>query len=84
LVPVPPVGIWELGQVGLAPDGAVTDHVTVLLGLGSPATAGLAPIVAVNVNVDPGWAGVGLEVPVTVVDDAALPTVIVPVPLPGP
>ena len=41
--------MWELG-----PDGAVIDHTTVPLGFGSPATAGLAPTVAVKVSFDPG------------------------------
>jgi hypothetical protein len=85
-VPVPLVGlvIWEGAQVGLGPDGAVTDHTTVLTGFGSEATAGFAPMVAVKVNVEPGWAGEGDEPDDTTVDDAALPTVIDPVPLPGP
>jgi len=76
--------IWELAQVGLGPDGAVIDHTTVPVGFRSLATAGLAPTVAVNVSFEPGWAGDGDETSVTVVDDPALPTVIVPVPLPGP
>ena len=85
-VPVPLVGlvICELAQVGLGPDGAIIDHTTVLIGFGSPATAGVAPTVAVNVSVDPGWAGEGDDTSVTVVEEAALPTVIAPVPLPGP
>jgi hypothetical protein len=41
-------------------------------------------MVAVKVSVEPGWAGDGDELSVTVVDEAALPTVIVPVPLPVP
>jgi hypothetical protein len=76
--------ICELAHVGLGPDGAVMDHTTGPVGFRSPLTAGLAPTVAVKVSFEPGCAGVGDEISLTEVDDAAFPTVMVPVPLPGP
>ena len=71
-------------HVAFDPDGFVIDHTTVPVGLGSPLTKGFGTTVAVNFSIEPGWAGVGEETSVTVVVEAALPTVMVPVPLPAP
>jgi hypothetical protein len=71
-------------HVGAVPDGGVMVHSTVPLGCGSLALAGLAPTVALNDRVAPGWAGEGEELEVRMVDDWASPTVMLPDPLPVP
>ncbi len=80
LVPVPlPVHDLRVHppvHVGEVPEGAVTVHVTFPLGLGSLALAGVAPTVAVNDSVEPGWAGDGEELVVKVVDELAAATLV--------
>jgi hypothetical protein len=89
LVPVPFPVIWTVSppaplQVGFGPEGAVIVHTTAPVGWGSVLIAGLAPMVALNVRVEPGWAGVGDALPATAVDDFAACTVMLAVPLPWP
>ncbi len=75
----PPVPV----QDGGVPEGAVMVHVTFPLGWGSLALAGVAPTVALNESVEPGWAGEGEELEVMVVNELAAATLATPDP-PGP
>jgi hypothetical protein len=71
-------------QIGAVPEGGVMVHTTVPCGVGSLALAGLAPMVAVNESLEPGWAGEGVELVVSTVEELASPTVMLPDPLPVP
>ena len=74
---------WPL-HCGAVPDGAVMVHCTLPVGFGSLGLAGLAPTVAMNDSVDPGWAGEGDELEVRTVVESDAMTLMLVFPAPGP